>query len=176
MLASAVAEPPTPAKIVPVSPKGSPDRFWYEYEEDTPYYQNTTLIVTQGGARGAQVEALRQWYPPGPPFGQKEGVWWPPKSGLLKWWPPEKARAFHQALIRAGVFSLPFFRYNKSEKLHVKLEMTYDGKYMWTAFGDRDSATALAFHQRVLQLVKQFGLREGEKVYTKSNSERVTVH
>ncbi|HEX9281497.1 MAG TPA: hypothetical protein VF878_03375 [Candidatus Udaeobacter sp.] len=155
----------------------SPDRFWYEYEEEgPPYYQVTTLIVTQGGTRGAQVEALRQWYPPGLPFGQKEGVWWPPKSGVFKSWSPEKAHAFHQALVHAGVFSLPFFRYNKAEKLHVKLEMTFDGKYMWTAFGDRDSATALAFHRRVSQLAKQFGLRDGEKIYTSKNSERLILH
>ena len=57
-----------------------------------------------------------------------------------------------------------------------KARMTFDGKYTSTAFGDRDSATALAFHQRVLQLAKQFGLREGEKIYTKKNSERVIVH
>ncbi len=58
----------------------------------------------------------------------------------------------------------------------MKLEMTFDGKYMWTAFGDRDSATALAFHRRVSQLAKQFGLRDGEKIYTSKNSERLILH
>ena len=177
IMAQIHAAPPPPGKVTQASPKDSPDRFWYMYEEDgPPYYQNTTIIVTQEGTRGAQIEAMHQWYPPGPPPANKPDVWWPPSSSVLTWWPREKARAFHQALIRAGVFSLTLFRHNKSDKLHVKLEMTFGGKYFWTAFNGGDSQSALAFHKKVLELVKKFGLRDGEQLHTRKNSQRVIVH